>query len=97
MRISKHTQSTCRKKGGEEKHRNIFKIKIKGNDRGRREKNVKRQRISIIKCRFLKSRNVRKYNYSEKLNDYKYIYQNGIFSTCALLQNKKRIGKLGSG
>lgn len=50
---------------------------------------MKRQRISIIKCRFLKSRNVRKYDYSEKLNDYKYIYQNGIFSTCASTAKQK--------
>lgn len=50
---------------------------------------MKRQRISIIKCRFLKSRNVRKYDYSEKLNDYKYIYQNGICSTCASTAKQK--------
>ena len=50
---------------------------------------MKRQRISIIKCRFLKSRNVRKYDYSEKLNDYKYTYQNGIFSTWASTAKQK--------
>lgn len=58
---------------------------------------MKRQRISIIKCRFLKSRNVRKMTIQRNLMPI-YTYIKMEYSQLGLLlQNKKRIWKFGSG